>query len=309
MRITRERVSVEPCATSANLGPGFDSLGLALELRDRYTLDVTTGPTEVLIRGEGAGELPEDDTNLVVRTLRESLELVGAPQIGVRLTCTNAIPQGRGLGSSAAAIVGGIALARAILQDPSAIDDQAMLEIATSIEGHPDNVAPAIFGGVCLGYMEGENAHAVRLRVANAVDGRPALRPLIISPSSALSTATARAILSPEVRRSDATHNIARAALFVHALAEDPARLFAATADRLHQDARSSHMPQSVGLVHVLRSQGVPAVISGAGPTVLIPVDAPSDIARTVSEVVEDPDDWRLARVPLAQEGIRTVLS
>ncbi len=309
MRIAKERVTVQPCATSANLGPGFDTLGLALDLRDRYTLEVTTGPTEVIIRGEGAGELPTDDTNLVVRTLRESLEWVGAPQIGVRLTCTNLIPQGRGLGASAAAIVGGIALARAILQDPSAIDDQEMLEIAASIEGHPDSVAAGIHGGVCLGYMEGETAHAVRLRVANAADGQPVLRPLIITPSLTSPTTTARAILSPEVSRSDATHNIARSALLVHALAEDPSRLFAATADRLHQDARSGQMPQSVSLVHVLRSQGVPAVISGAGPTVLIPADAPGDIARIVGDVVEDPDSWRLARVPLAQEGIRTVLS
>ncbi|WP_250257834.1 homoserine kinase [Dermabacter sp. Marseille-Q3180] len=309
MRIARERVTVQPCATSANLGPGFDSLGVALDLRDRYTLEVTTGATEVVINGEGAGELPVDDTNLIVRTLRETLEWVGAPQIGVRLTCTNVIPQEAGLGSSAAAIVGGIALARGILQDPSAIDDQAMLEIAASIEGHPDSVAPAIYGGACLAYTEGEEVRAVRLRVANAADGRPVLRPLIISPNRTLSTIAARASLSPDVRRRDATHNIARAALLVHALAEDPSRLFAATADRLHQDPRREHMPQSVSLVHVLRSQGVPAVISGAGPTILIPADAPGDIARIVSEVVEDPDDWRLARVPLAQEGIRTVLS
>ncbi|ANP27909.1 homoserine kinase [Dermabacter vaginalis] len=302
-------MTVQPCATSANLGPGFDSLGIALDLRDRYTLEVTTGATEVVINGEGAGELPVDDTNLIVRTLRETLEWVGAPQIGVRLTCTNVIPQESGLGSSAAAIVGGIALARGILQDPSAIDDQAMLEIAASIEGHPDSVATAIYGGACLAYTEGEEVRAVRLRVANADDGRPVLRPLIIAPNRTSSTTTARAMLSPEVRRSDATHNIARAALLIHALAEDPSRLFAATADRLHQDARSGQMPQSVSLVHVLRSQGVPAVISGAGPTVLIPADAPADIARIVSEVVEDPDDWRLARVPLAQEGIRTVLS
>ena len=309
MRIARERVTVQPCATSANLGPGFDSLALALELRDRYTLEVTTGETEVTIRGEGAGELPTDDTNLIVRTLRESLEWVGAPQIGVRLTCTNVIPQGAGLGSSAAAIVGGIALARAIIQEPNALDERAMLEIATSIEGHPDSVAAVIHGGVCLSYMDGENPHTVRVRVANAADGRPVLRPLIMCPNRTLSTTTARAILSPEVRRRDATHNIARAALLVHALAEDPSYLFAATADRLHQDERSAHMPQSVGLVHVLRSQGVPAVISGAGPTVLIPIDAPDDIARIVREVVEDPDGWRLARVPLAQEGIHTVLS
>ncbi|MDO5645404.1 MAG: homoserine kinase [Dermabacter sp.] len=308
MRIAHEKVRVSVSATSANLGPGFDSLGLALEMRDTYTLEVTTGATEVIVEGEGAGEVPLDDRHLVVRTIRSTLDAVGAPQCGIRLTCHNVIPHGRGLGSSAAAIVGGIALARGILAEPDALDTQAMLALATEAEGHPDNVAPALLGGVTVGYMDGSVARAVCLDVAHTPDGRPALDPVVLTPATSLATERARSLLPAEVPFASAVFNISRTALLVHALTSDVSLLMDATEDALHQEARGSAMPESAELVARLREHGIPAVISGAGPTVLIPAHAPATIAQLLCDLVAEPEAWRLARVPLATSGVATVL-
>lgn len=308
MRIGREKARVEVSATSANLGPGFDTLGLALEMRDIYELEVTTGPTRVTVHGEGAGEVPTDDSHLVVHAIREALEAAGAPQVGISLTCHNVIPHGRGLGSSSAAIVGGLALGRAILDAPEALSDDDIFALATSIEGHPDNVAPALFGGATLAYMEGMVPKFSALAVGAYSDGRSFLDPVVISPSNAVSTARARTLLPETVPFHSATFNVSRAALFVHALANEPAALMAATADALHQKARSEVMGQSFSLVTMLRSEGIPAVISGAGPTVLVPAGAPRSIASMVRSMVDIPDEWRIARIGVAQEGVRTVL-
>ncbi len=296
-----------PCATSANLGPGFDTLGLALEFRDSYTLEVTTSDIDVRIEGEGEDDLPRDETHLVVRAIRDTLEAVGAPQVGIRLTCRNVIPHGRGLGSSAAAIVGGIALARGVIDEPQVLDDQAMLEIATSIEGHPDNVAPAILGGATLAYMDAGAPRAHRLTLAQHEAGA-GISPIIVSPLRPVSTAVARGLLSPEVPRADATFNVARSALLVHALMSDPSLLLAATADRLHQDVRSEVMPQSIELIRMLRQESHPAVLSGAGPTVLVLNGDARTIAARVSSMVDEPDQWRIAQVPVAESGIAAVL-
>lgn len=308
MRIARDRAEVFPCATSANLGPGFDTLGLALELRDCYRLEVTTGSVEVVIEGEGAQTLPRDDSHLVIRAIRQTLEAVGAPQAGLRLTCRNSIPLGRGLGSSAAAIVGGIALARAILEEPDVLDEQFMLEIATDMEGHADNVAPALLGGVTLAYMKEGTPHACRIPRARLADGSEALTPVVILPSFEVSTQVARGMLPEQVDLRDAAFNAARAALLVHALSREPSALFDATADKLHQEARSAAMPATVGLVHMLRNEGMSAVVSGAGPTVLVLRGEARTIAPLVQEMVDDPTTWRIAQIPVAELGVRTVL-
>lgn len=309
MRLAHERVRAEVPATSANLGPGFDALGLALELRDVYELELTTSNVEVEILGEGAEDLPRDERHLVVRALRAALDRVGAPQAGFHLTCTNQIPHGRGLGSSAAAIVGGIALARGLLENPDVLTDHLMLQLATEFEGHPDNAAPAILGGVTTSYTVGEDAFAHTLTLRPDQDGASVLDPVIISPTTPLATEKARALLPAELPFADAAFNVSRSALLVHALAAgDRDLLLRATEDRMHQDRRESGMPASVSLMHSLRAEGLPAVISGAGPTVLIPAGAPAEIARLVRDMVDDPAQWQIARVPLAEHGVRTVL-
>lgn len=308
MRIARDQAQVFPCATSANLGPGFDALGLALEFRDCYRLEVTTGSVEVLIEGEGADSLPRDESHLVIRAIRQTLDAVGAPQAGLRLSCRNVIPLGRGLGSSAAAIVGGIALARAVIEEPEVLTEQAMLEIATRMEGHADNVAPALLGGVTLAYTQAGTPRACRISRARMADGSEALNPVVISPSFEVSTQAARGLLPAQVPLHDAAFNAARAALLVHAISSQPSALFDATTDKLHQDVRAQAMPATVGLVHMLRNEGISAVVSGAGPTVLVLRGEAREIAARVAEMVDEPSQWRIAQLPVAESGVRTVL-
>ena len=308
MRITQSLVSAHPCATSANLGPGFDALGIALEMRDTYRLDVTTRETEIVVEGEGSEQVPRGEDHLVVRAIRATLEAVGAPQIGIRLHCTNVIPHGRGLGSSAAAIVGGIALARAIIDRPDALDRQEMLQIATEFDQHPDNVAPAIWGGATLAYMREGTPRAVQLRIGEGSDGAAFVAPVVLSPSFAVATREARAVLPPRVSLADAAFNAGRTGLLVHALAHDPDALFDASDDRLHQEARAEAMEASMALVTGLRADGLPAVISGAGPSVLVLRGSASRIAARVLDIVDDPDQWRIAHIPVATTGVSTVL-
>lgn len=294
MRIQHTRSSVRVPATSANLGPGFDSLGLALELCDELELEATTGGVEVRASGEGADSVPTGEEHLVVRALRRGLDHAGAPQVGVRLRCVNRIPHGRGLGSSAAATVAGLLLARGLLADPEALDDDAVIRLATEFEGHPDNAAPALLGGVVLSWMAGDRARSVSIPVADR-----ALRPVVLLPRTTLSTRRARSLLPGTVPHADAVHNAARAALLVHALsAGDPSLLLEATEDRLHQEQRAPGMPQSVELMRVLRQEGLPAVISGAGPSVLVLAGDRARIAPLVRRIVDDPGAWRLAEVP-----------
>ncbi|WP_394214133.1 homoserine kinase [Brachybacterium vulturis] len=294
MRIQHTRVSVRIPATSANLGPGFDTLGLALDLCDDLSVEATTGAVEITVTGEGAGSVPAGEDHLVVRALRRGLDHAGAPQTGLRLQATNRIPHGRGLGSSAAATLAGLLLARGMISDPDALDDQVVLQLATEFEGHPDNAAPALFGGVVLSWMRGAVARAASLRVAGDV-----LRPVVLLPTATLSTHRARGLLPDEVPYSDAVFNASRSALLVHALAGAPEHLLEATEDRLHQDRRAPGMPESVELMRVLRQEGHPAVISGAGPSVLVMAGERTQLAPLVRRFVGDPAAWRIAEVPL----------
>jgi len=221
------------------------------------------------VTGEGAGELPTDESHLVVRAMLATFDELGARPPGVAVECVNRIPQARGLGSSSAAIVGGVQLARALVREQ--ISDEAALGIAARLEGHPDNVAPCLLGGFTIAWTEAAGARAVRLDVAAGV------QPTLFVPQERGLTATARAALPGAVPHADAAFNTGRAALLVHALTREPDLLFTATEDRLHQGYRAEAMPGTASLVASLRSVGVAAVVSGAGPTVLALSPVPAD--------------------------------
>ncbi|WP_433619003.1 homoserine kinase [Dactylosporangium sp. CA-139114] len=251
-------------ATSANLGPGFDALGLALTLYDEVEAQVTAGGVTVEVSGEGEGDLPADETHLVVRAMRRAFAVLGGQPPGLALRCRNRIPQARGLGSSSAAIVAGIVLARALtVGGAERMDDAAALVLADEIEGHPDNVAPCLLGGFTIAWTGDGGAVAVRREPS------PDIRPVLFVPEERGLTEVARAALPKTVPHGDAAFNAGRAALLVHALDGDPGALFAATADRLHQDYRAEGMAGTADLVASLRAEGVAAVVSGAGPSVL----------------------------------------
>lgn len=288
------RVSVP--ATSANLGPGFDSLGLALDLRDVLNGEVTDAGLHVEVAGEGADGVPRDGSHLVVRAMRAAFAAMDAHPAGLRLHCQNSIPHARGLGSSSAAIVGGIALARALVADGSRLlDDDAAFRLAARLEGHPDNVAPAWYGGFVICGREGERFYAV----ASPVD--PRVTAVVLVPPYPLSTEVARGLLPETVPHADAAANAGRTALLVAALAGAPEHLLVATRDLLHQDYRRPAMTESLALVDELRADGIAAVVSGAGPTVLafsVQGEAESVIARA-------PDAWTARAIRLDRAGVR----
>jgi homoserine kinase len=264
MRLDAAHVRVHVPATSANLGPGFDALGLALAVHDTLEVRALSTPGVVVeVTGEGAGEVPDGEAHLVIRALRRALEHVGAPQVGLHLVCTNRIPHGRGMGSSAAAVVAGLVAARGLVAEPEALDDEVVLGLATQIEGHPDNAAPAILGGATVAWCEPDRARAV------VVPTHETLAPLVLVPGTRLATRTARGLLPATVPHVDAASGAGRAALLVHALGSRPDLLLPATEDRLHQRFRAPAMPDTLALVDALRARGVAAVVSGAGPTVL----------------------------------------
>lgn len=287
------RVSVP--ATSANLGPGFDSLGLALDLRDRLEGELLGAGLVVEVRGAGEGAVPLDESHLVVRAMRAAFAALGEQPPGLRLTCDNVVPHARGLGSSSAAIVGGLVLARALVADGAArLDDDAVLRLAADLEGHPDNVAPALLGGFVISGREAGEWYAV----GSPVD--PRIGAVVFVPSEPVSTEVARGLLPAEVPHADAAADAGRAALLVAALAGRPEHLLTATRDYLHQDYRRPAMTPSHDLVTALRADDVPAVISGAGPTVLAFTDG--DHERLVARC---PEGWAVHRLALDTVGAR----
>ncbi|MFF5080039.1 homoserine kinase [Actinoplanes sp. NPDC000266] len=272
LTFSTEPVSVSTPATSANLGPGFDTLGLALTLYDELTARVTDAGYTVAVEGEGAGELPGDETHLVLRAMLATFDELGGRPAGLAVECVNRIPQARGMGSSSAAIVGGVQLARGLVAGgTSLIGDEDALRIAARLEGHPDNVAPCLLGGFTIAWTEGPGARAVRLPVSDGV------HPTVFVPKERGYTASARAALPSAVPHADAAFNAGRAALLTHALTAAPELLHAATEDRLHQGYRADAMPGTTSLVAALRSVGVAAVVSGAGPSVLALTEVPAD--------------------------------
>jgi homoserine kinase len=284
-------------ATSANLGPGFDALGLALALHDELTARVRPGAIEVSVTGEGAGALPGDESHLVVTAMLATFELLGDRPPGLAVHCHNRIPQARGLGSSAAAIVAGIRLARSLVEGGAdRLDAAGMLRLAATLEGHPDNVAACLLGGLTLAWTQESGACAVRLPLS------PAVHPLVLVPDGRGLTAAARAALPATVAHRDAAFALSRVALLTHALARAPELLLPATEDRLHQPYRAGTMPETAALVARLREAGVPAVVSGAGPSVLALLpDRESDLAHTAEGLI--PDGWRGMSLGVAAAG------
>ncbi|HET6168449.1 MAG TPA: homoserine kinase [Marmoricola sp.] len=263
-RFSSGPVSVEVPATSANLGPGFDCLGLALDLHDTLTAEVVDTGLSVEVEGEGADDLPRDESHLVVRAMRAGFEALGVAPTGLALRATNRIPQSRGLGSSSAAIVGGLALARALVEGGAdALDESGLLRLATAIEGHPDNVAPALLGGLVVSGQTADDVWAQRA----ALD--PSISVVAYVPADGVLTTVARGLLPGVVPHADAAANTGRAALLMTAFAGATDRLLRGTEDFLHQSFREAAMPDSLALVRTLREDGVPAIVSGAGPTVL----------------------------------------
>lgn len=298
--LRRGAVRVVVPATSANLGPAFDCAGLALGVFDDLVAMVTDDDGVLVeVSGEGEATLPLDESHLVVQSMRATFDSLGVEVPGFVLRCINSIPHGRGLGSSAAAIVGGIVLARAMVVDGrERLTDDDVLQLALARESHPDNVAAALHGGFTVAWIDDDGRGDV-----TRMDPHPGIRPVIMVPSDELSTAKARTLLPESVSLGDATANIARAALLVHAMTVDPSRLMAATTDRIHQRSRATCYPASLDLVDRLRATGVPAVISGAGPSVL----AFADDMTAAAMAGIDTADWIVREVPVSGSGAREV--
>jgi homoserine kinase len=294
-------VTVTVPATSANLGPGYDALGLALTLRDEVTVEVIDAPANgprITVEGEGEGLVPLDHDHLVHRAMVAALDHMECETPPVRLHCRNVIPHGRGLGSSSAAIVAGLCAGRGLVAGGSLLmDDDAVFALAAEIEGHPDNVAPAFFGGFTVAYADGGRFHATSV----AVD--PRVSAVAFVPPDAVETTVARGLLPPTVPHRDAAANAGRSALLVAALNSRPELLLAATEDRLHQGYREPAMPATLELVRTLRADGLPAVVSGAGPTVLVLTDA-SDRGAVMARV---PTGWQVHALSVEHAGATVI--
>ncbi|MFC4011762.1 homoserine kinase [Nonomuraea purpurea] len=289
-------VEIRVPATSANLGPGFDALGLALSLYDEVEAALTGEPGVVVtVEGEAAGEVDLGEGHLIVRAMRATFDRMGAPQpAGIRLRCLNRIPHARGLGSSSAAVCAGILAARALAGGE--LSDDAVFALATEMEGHPDNVAPCLAGGLTVAWSDHAGApHMLKLSPDERV------RPVVVVPSTRLATETARGLLPKDVPHKDASFNAGRAALLIAALTQRPETrlLLAATEDRLHQHYRAPAMRESADLVERLRAVGVPAVVSGAGPTVL--AFSTSDTQDLIAPEVGN--DWHIQQMDVDPVG------
>ena len=284
-------VTVRVPASSANLGPGFDSMGLALTIHDLVTVEAFAPrpgePTAVVdVAGEGASTVPAGEEHLVVRSLRAGLERAGVAQPGLRMRCVNAIPHGKGLGSSASAIVAGLIAARGLLETPGPLDEAAVFALASAAEGHPDNAAAAAAGGFVLSWVEepvvpGGPGSPRFLRLP--VD--PRVQVVVCVPEDQLATSAARAMLPASVPHGDAAYTAARAALLAEALSRHPDLLLTATQERLHQAQRGPAMPASAELLTALRRRGAPAVVSGAGPSLLVLCPTADLVDDVVDEV------------------------
>lgn len=259
--MTAKAVRVRVPASSANLGSGFDALGLALGLYDTVEVRIVESGLIVSATGEGARSVPFDESHLIVAAFRAAAKELEFHPPGLSVTCENVIPHARGLGSSGAAVVAGVAAAYGLADRP--LDTDAALQLAAGFEGHADNVAASLLGGLVIAWRDGE-----RFRAAGLTPHAD-LRPVLLVPAQESATSTTRGLLPATVPHADAAFAAGRAALAVHALTTAPALLLAATADRLHQDYREPAWPASARLVAALRSAGVPAAVSGAGPSVL----------------------------------------
>lgn len=303
-----QSIAVHVPATTANLGPGFDVLGMALSVYDTLIVHTLETPgVKVEITGEGAGFLPKDATHLIAKTMLERWAEAGFEPCGLRIEATNNIPHGRGMGSSAAAIVSALAAANALLPEESQTGLEEIFQTAAAWEGHPDNVAPAVFGGLTLSWVNDEPSLGF-----GTVQGvlHPDIVPVIAIPDFELSTHAARGLLPATVEHAVAAANGGRVGLLIHALAHDPGNLLIATEDFLHQSFRAPAMPLSAALIEDLRAQGFAAVVSGAGPTVLVLCqgqDAAQQVAAAIDAHAQTHTNasWRVLIPRVAPSGVR----
>ena len=256
-------------ASSANLGPGFDSLGLALSLYDEILVETTESGLNVEVEGEGAGQVQLDSTHLVVRAIQHGLRAVGVTVAGLNVRCRNNIPHSRGLGSSAAAVVGGLAAVNGLVTQAGLkpLAEAELIQRASEFEGHPDNASAAVLGGGVVSWTStgatGPRYAAAPLRIHPDIHLFPAI------PEQRSLTAETRVLLPRSVSHADARFNVSRAALLVVALTERPDLLMEATEDALHQPHRAIAMRASAEYLQVLRRCNIAAVLSGAGPAVI----------------------------------------
>jgi len=304
-----QRVTVRVPATSANLGPGYDSLGLALALHDTLTVEsLETDELLFELSGEGAETLPRDASHLVIRAMESAFERLGYRHGGLKITAKNVNPHGRGLGSSASAVVAAVSAANAMVPDAGQRGRDWILQLTSELEGHPDNVAPAIFGGLALSWQDSDQYSSTCATVLESVI------PIVAVPDFELSTEAARALLPASVGHHAAAMNSGRAALLIHALTQNPEFLLAGTEDFLHQSYRAEAMRPSAALISALRKAGHAAVVSGAGPTVLVLANGEAD-AGAVLDFIEGftasntPDiAWRVLKLAVDVEGAKVDL-
>ncbi|WP_142060734.1 homoserine kinase [Pseudarthrobacter sp. B4EP4b] len=304
-----QSVTVRVPATTANLGPGYDSLGLALALHDTLTVESLESEELVFdLAGEGAETLPRDGSHLVIRAMEAAFERLGFRHGGLKVTAENVVPHGRGLGSSASAVVAAISAANALVPAASRRGKDWILQLTSELEGHPDNVAPAIFGGLALSWQDSDQYSSTSAAVSGYVV------PVVAVPDFELSTETARALLPASVGHHAAAMNAGRAALLIHALTTKPEFLLAGTEDYLHQSYRAEAMRPSAALISALRTAGHAAVVSGAGPTVLVLADGQAEAAAVVAFIEEfteanTPDiRWRVLKLAVDVEGAKVEL-
>ncbi|GAC1368332.1 MAG: homoserine kinase [Pseudarthrobacter sp.] len=301
-----QRVTVRVPATSANLGPGYDSLGLALALHDTLTVEsLETDELLFELSGEGAESLPRDASHLVVRAMEAAFSRLGYRRGGLRITATNVNPHGRGLGSSASAVVAAVSAANAMVPTAWQRGRDWILQLTSEMEGHPDNVAPAIFGGLALSWQDSDQYRSTCATVVGSVI------PIVAVPDFELSTESARALLPASVGHHAAAMNSGRAALLIHALTHKPEFLLAGTEDYLHQSYRAEAMRPSAALIRALRGAGHAAVVSGAGPTVLVLANGEGEAAEILTLIesitaVNTPGiGWRVLKLAVDVEGAK----
>jgi homoserine kinase len=292
-------------ATTANLGPGFDTLGMALAVYDELQVTVREAPgATVRVIGVGEGEVPTDETNLVVRSIAHAFAAVGQELPGLDLVAHNTIPHGRGMGSSGAAIVSGIMAAKGLLEGVVELDADRLLALATDLEGHPDNVAPALFGGLTITWVTPDGPRFKKLIVHRGVS------PLVAVPTErTMSTALARSLQPESVPHEDAIFNVSRSALLIAALVQSPELLLAATEDKLHQSYRASAMPETDALIRLLRADGLAAVVSGAGPSILVLGSDPAQRLRAAELIAANAESaWDCLMLAVDFRGATVVL-
>lgn len=269
-------VRVRVPATVANLGPGFDALGAAVRMHLEIEIEPRRDSIEVMVEGEGAEQLPQDDTNLVIRSMNTFFDHVGRRPPGFAVRVKNPIPLASGLGSSAAAVVGGLFAARAVTG--RTVPQSEMVQLATSIEGHADNVLPALLGGLVVCYRDAAQSELRYLRL----DPSDRLVPIIAVPREGFSTTTARQALPNDVTFEDAQFTASRAALLVAAITSGAGSDVLADAmdDRLHEPHRMKLMPETSAVHQEIKAARLPVALAGAGPSLLIVVPRPEAATR-----------------------------